>query len=811
MADRIMRAVALIEAHDKTGKAFASAAAKVEGLAKTMKTVEKSTAAMNAAMLKTADVSTLARARQELVRVGTEFRNAQDKAQRFAAALKSGAGGGLMAEQYRLAQGEVRRLAGAYDEARMAARRAATDFKAAGAAAKSARAGSAAWVTPLSSEQLRAGQRRPSAGRAAAAGGAAVAVGGGGIGMGGLVGGYAAYSAYSRALNFEREINAAEARGELTKEQSNRLRRESRAIGAEGIGFTGQQLAKLGREYVQAGYETSAPGLIRPTARFAVAGDVEAGKAADFTGSALAAYGIKSKNEAEAVAAARKYQDIIARGANISRLGVEDFASGFKYAAPMAAKLNVSMEQLAAMIATQGQAGLRGDEAGVAIRSMLVRAVKPTQDARQAMAELGLRFEDYQTGRRDIVPSDLISGLKQRGIDASSMKDRIAGIVKKSDADGTDVAEALSAGLIDGLGIKKTLAKDKISKMVNRYVASLGEGVDIERLLKDLTDKGVTAGQTARIFDAKQGSRLSTLLGDSFNEFLKDLQTKAPGSVDRAADRMTQGAVGAHNRLVGSLDNLVLSLAESGVLDSVSKGLDGLASGLRVVGDMNPKLLEFATYAGMAAVALGPITMALRGVAALGGLGTAGAAGTGGAATSALGTALGAGGVMGRLPLMSRLGAVGMGAYAGIKAGEFAHEVGSIAAGKYWTPKTADDTAELKDQLSTINGKIDAALARVHPSRRDEPNPVVDQLKAQAADLTNRISQGPIEATVKPDQITAKADVKGEATVTHTFTLNFNAGAFQQFLDGRIASQVSKIRLHSNGPGSTGVSSPDAQ
>lgn len=74
-----------------------------------------------------------------------------------------------------------------------------------------------------------------------------------------------------------------------------------------------------------------------------------------------------------------------------------------------------------------------------------------------------------------------------------------------------------------------------------------------------------------------------------------------------------------------------------------------------------------------------------------------------------------------------------------------------------------------------------------------------------------KLSEGEIVATVKPDQIMAKAEVKGEATVNHTFTLNFNAGAFQQFLDGRIAAQVSKIRLHSNGAGSTGVSSPDAQ
>ncbi|GAU80573.1 hypothetical protein BIWAKO_00461 [Bosea sp. BIWAKO-01] len=71
------------------------------------------------------------------------------------------------------------------------------------------------------------------------------------------------YAAYVKALNFEKEINAAEARGELTKAQSEKLRREARNVGAEGIGFSGEQLAKLGREYVQAGYEEHAAAFTR--------------------------------------------------------------------------------------------------------------------------------------------------------------------------------------------------------------------------------------------------------------------------------------------------------------------------------------------------------------------------------------------------------------------------------------------------------------------------------------------------------------------------------------------------------------------
>ena len=542
--------------------------------------------------------------------------------------------------------------------------------------------------------------------------------------------------------------------------------------------------------------------MIGPTARFSVAGDVEPGLAADLTGSALAAYGIKAKNETEAVAAAKKVQDILARGANISRLNVTDFGMGFKNAAPMAAKLGVSMEQLAAMLATQGQAGLRGDEAGIAVRSMLTRMVKPTQDAQQVMAEMGMKLSDYQTGRQAIVPKDLVAGLRNRGIDATKMEGQIAAIAARADASGDDLGAALSKGLIDGLGITKVLDKDKLSKMVNRYVASLGEGLDVDKMLEELTQRGAPMGQFARLFDVRQGSRLSTLLGDTYGAMLKDLQTTAPGSVDRAAKVMTQGAVGAHNRLTASYDNLILSLAESGVLDTVAKGLDAVASGLRGLADMNPRLLEFTTYAGAAAIALGPITMALRGVAAL--------AGGGGAAAGAAGAAAGLSRA-GALPTLARAMPYLAAAYVGDRLGASAHAVGQVAAGKYWTPRDDGAVNDLKADLAGINAKIDAALSRTHPSMRDAPNPVVDQLRLQKADIENRIANAKIEATVKPDQITAKAEVSGEASVKHDFVVTFNAGLFQQFIDGRIASQVSKVRLHTNGPGSTGTSSPDAK
>lgn len=771
-----MKATAIIEAVDKTGKTFDSIAKKMSavdkaaaalGKAKGMQGMTRQIDAVSASLEKASRIDAFRGSHASFAEARSKFRQAQADVARLGAEMnRATAPTAALSREYARAQREVRATSAAFEaqKAAVLGNKRALEQAGIGIAKLTAEERKLKAATDQATAALSKRMAMQGGGGAGAGASKAGATTAGarqptaiGVPGGGLMAGFGAFAAYQKALGFEKEINAAEARGELTKAQSERLRREARNVGAEGIGFTGQQLAKLGREYVQAGYEEHAASFIRPTARFALAGDVDAGKAADFTTSALSAYQVKPKTEAEAVAAAKKYQDIVARGANISRLGVEDFASGFKFSAPMAAKLGVSMEQLAAMIATMGQSGLRGDEAGVAIRSALVRTVKPTQDSRQAMAELGLKFEDYQTSKQAIVPEDLIKGLRQRGISVpDAIKGKMPGIIAKAQGGDGDVGAALTESLIDALGVKKVMDKNKLSSMVSKYVASLGEGLDIEKLLSDLRERGVTAGQTARIFDAKQGTRIGTMLfGSDFQKFIDDLKTKAPGSVDRAAEKMNQGAVGSHNRFVGSIDNLVLSFSESGALDKVASGLDALASGIRSIASLNPAILDFATNVALATAAFAGIAKVTGGAAA------------GAGALGAAGGAAGAAGAARLLPAFARFGlpaaAVG-GYYAATGVSSAAKGIGAVAGGANYTPVNAEAIAGMKAQLEGVNARIADIQSRLHPSRASEPNPDIDRLRGEAADLNNRINLGELKATVEPDQITAT--VKDPVTAT---------------------------------------------
>ncbi|WP_377005963.1 phage tail tape measure protein [Bosea vestrisii] len=675
-----------------------------------------------------------------------------------------------------------------------------------------------------------------------------------GIGMGGLAtvgGAVGAKSAYDRALEFEKSVNAAQARGELSKEEADGLRRNARQLGAQGLGFKAKDVMELQRAYVQAGFEKQAGGLALPTMQFSAFGDVDPYKAADFTVSALSAYGVRPGDKS-AVGAAQRYQDIVAKGANITRLGVEDFAQGFKFAAPLASRLGVSQEQLAAMIASMGQSGLRGDESGVAIRSMLVRAVRPTQDARQVMAEMGMRWEDYATSTKPVRFDDYASGLRNQGFNISGKRKEIEAQVAAATKEGGDPAVAIAEAVIKEMNVTGVKDRQKIAKMTAKYASSLGEGLDIDRLLKDLEAKGVTTGQIARLFDVKQGARLANVLGPQYEEFLKVLQQASQGASARGAAVMNQGAVGAHNRLTSSYDNLILSLAESGVLDAVSSGLDGLATVMRKLGDASPATLQFVTYSGLFVAAMPALAAAMR-VASVSIAGANAALGVGGAAAGAVagaaGTAGAAGAIRAGAVLASRAAPPAMlgyglydllsGGYEPVKGdrdqvapGE-AHNFSQKRRRAYHDALRAETQAVRSQYGTSLDdagvmplgapaagrvmmmpgaGASDTSGAVRMPTwaaREAEATRRTDVQRVQSWEdaLPKAGGAGTVEAVVKPDQVTAKADVsvQGQAQVTVTLA---PTGAFAGLIQA--AQAAANAPLSGNGPGSTGRSMPEA-
>lgn len=82
--------------------------------------------------------------------------------------------------------------------------------------------------------------------------------------------------------------------------------------------------------------------------------------------------------------------DLLTQAANSGTIGITDLGETFKYIAPIAGAMGLSIEDVTTAVAAMSMAGIKGSSAGTALRTMLTNLVNPAGQAEQAIAILGL-------------------------------------------------------------------------------------------------------------------------------------------------------------------------------------------------------------------------------------------------------------------------------------------------------------------------------------------------------------------------------------------------------------------------------------
>jgi TP901 family phage tail tape measure protein len=157
----------------------------------------------------------------------------------------------------------------------------------------------------------------------------------------------------------------------------------------------GAKTSKSATEVATAMTELAAKGFDANQTIAAMPGIIKAAEASgedlamvsDTITSALNAFHMEAKDSS-------KVADIMAMAANKSAAGIGDMQYAFKYAAPAAAQLGISLEELAAATGIMANAGIKGESAGTTLRMAMLRLVKPPKQARKALDELGITVTD---------------------------------------------------------------------------------------------------------------------------------------------------------------------------------------------------------------------------------------------------------------------------------------------------------------------------------------------------------------------------------------------------------------------------------
>jgi TP901 family phage tail tape measure protein len=221
------------------------------------------------------------------------------------------------------------------------------------------------------------GQRMQNVGQSMAASfGAATAAIGGALGF-----------AVKKSMDFEAQIDRVGAVAGATPAEIKKLEQAALDLGAS-TSKSATEVAQ-GMEIMAAmGYNTNQilaamPGIISA----AEASGEDMALVAETVSAALNAFGLSADK-------ASKVADILAQAANDSAAGIQDMQYTFKYAAPVAKQLGISLEELAAATEIMANNGIRGEQAGTTLRAALIRLSDPPKEAANTLERLGVKITD---------------------------------------------------------------------------------------------------------------------------------------------------------------------------------------------------------------------------------------------------------------------------------------------------------------------------------------------------------------------------------------------------------------------------------
>lgn len=409
---------------------------------------------------------------------------------------------------------------------------------------------------------------------------------------------------------------------EAVAEMSAQARKEIEAVARSMPGNVVQNLSAA-LDLARTGFDANAIKATLPVTIKLAASDplaVNQAEAADIMTNVMTGMGM-GKGPIEQIARdAERVANNIAFGAAKSSSDVRLMGESFKYAAPLASRLGMNVEFLTATFMTMANAGIKGGEAGVALRSGMVRLLKPTKSAMAILAKYNMTLSDYVGQSHAPTGSAVVESLRAQGIAADAAKAKIDALIRNPDIGGADLVQKITEAVAEGFeGGVDAVDLDKISDGVALALSSGADKMNFEKFIADVRAKGWSTGDIVNFFDTRQGARLSTLFGEEFGQMRAMVNSAQGGRGGSFLDRMfatqNKGVVGSWSRIQQSFGTIFTKMAESGAMEAAASAMDRLAASVTALSKTNPAILKAITFGLVGLAVLAPIGFALAGIA----------------------------------------------------------------------------------------------------------------------------------------------------------------------------------------------------
>lgn len=185
------------------------------------------------------------------------------------------------------------------------------------------------------------------------------------------------------ATDFETAMSSVKAITGATGEEFELLREKAIDLGAT-TAFSSGEVAEAMTEMGKAGWSTQQildgmGGVLDATA----ASGESLGSVATIVADSITGFGLAASDSA-------RVADLLTQAANSGTIGITDLGESYKYIAPIAQSMGMSIEDVTTAISAMSMAGIKGSQAGTAIRTVLTNMAKPTDTVAAAMDNLGI-------------------------------------------------------------------------------------------------------------------------------------------------------------------------------------------------------------------------------------------------------------------------------------------------------------------------------------------------------------------------------------------------------------------------------------
>jgi TP901 family phage tail tape measure protein len=381
------------------------------------------------------------------------------------------------------------------------------------------------------------------------------------------------------AMDFEKAMSGVAAKVGGTQEEIAELNQLARDLGRT-TQFSAKEAAEGMDFLAMAGFKANEivaamPGVLN----LAAAGGMELGAAADIATNVLTGMGLTADDTSRVV-------DVLADAARSANTNVGEMGEAFKFVAPIAAKAGASVEDMGAAMMALAGGGIKGSEAGTALRSVLLRLAAPPTEAAKALDRLGVSTKDSAGNMRPF--GEILADVDRR------MNELNLGTAEQLEIQNALYGKTAIAG---GAILQQAAANGTLAQSVKQLMNSQGAASEMAEIMNDNL-----AGAFKRLMSAVEGFQIQLMSGA--NPVLQGFIDFVANTINVVTDLMERFPI---------LTGTVVALAAAFV--ALVAAAPFIAAFISVIGSIKLALAKVALGATVAGW-LGALLPALAGIVA---------------------------------------------------------------------------------------------------------------------------------------------------------------------------------------------------